>query len=537
VALAGEAVMYGRFALGLKGFLRRRISVREAEAIVWRRMAQRDETFLRILKRGFFDNPRSPYRPLLEMAGCRFGDVEKMVHADGIEPTLHALYDAGVYVTFEEFKGRAPIVRHGREFPVHARDFDNPYLTRYYQAQTSGSTGAGTRIRIDLEHLADELPFKVLQCHVHGVLHAPTAVWRPILPATSGLSNCLRGPVVGNTPERWFTPVASRDVRLPLKHRLATEYILTAARLLGHPLPRPELVPLDEPGPVVDWVAQALRKAGACVISAFVSSALRVCVAARDRRMDMTGVTFRGGGEPPTPGKVRAITDTGARWAPAYGTSESGQIGMPCGRPVDGNDLHVVKDAVALIQREREVPHWSVSVGAFYVTTLLPSAAKLMLNAGIDDYGVLETRSCGCPLESYGYTEHVRDIRSYSKITGEGLTLVGTDLERILEEVLPARFGGTPLDYQLLEEEDENGFTRLSLLVSPRVKLQDDEAPLQAILQALERGKLPEALAAAFWKQAGSLRARRQEPVWSAGGKFMPLCVAERLKRATAARR
>ena len=39
-----------------------------------------------------------------------------------------------------------------------------------------------------------------------------------------------------------------------------------------------------------------------------------------------------------------------------------------------------------------------------------------------------------------------------------------------------------------------------------------------------------------FWKQAGSLRLKRQEPVWSAGGKFMPLCVAERLKAAAAAR-
>jgi hypothetical protein len=160
-----------------------------------------------------------------------------------------------------------------------------------------------------------------------------------------------------------------------------------------------------------------------------------------------------------------------------------------------------------------------------------------MLNVGIDDYGLVETRSCGCPLEELGYAEHLQEIRSYSKMTGEGLTLIDTDLESILEQVLPARFGGSPLDYQLLEEEDERGFTRLSLLVSPRIELADERAPLQAIIGALERGRLPEALAAAFWKQAGSLRVKRQEPLWSAGGKFMPLCVAERLKRAAAARR
>lgn len=530
MGLFGDAVMYGRFALGLRGYLRSSISVQEAEAIIRRRMERRVESFLSILKKGFFGNPRSPYQGLLKLAGCEFGDVERDVRAKGLEQALHALYEAGVYVTFEEFKGRSPIVRHGREIQVRARDFDNPYLSCYYQAETSGSTGAGTRIAIDLAHLAAALPYKVLQCEVHGILHVPTVVWRPILPATSGLSNCLRGPIIGNIPERWFSPVASRDVRLPLRHRLATQYILTMARLSGYRLPRPEPVPLDNPRPVLDWVARTLDVRGACAISAFPSAALRVCVAARERGLKLTGVTFRGGGEPPTPAKVRAITSTGARWVPSYGTSESGQIGLPCARPLDGNDLHVLKDSIALIQRPHDVPKWNVSVGALYLTALLPTAPKLMLNVGIDDYGVLETRSCGCALEGYGYTEHVRGIRSYSKMTGEGMTLIDTDLERILEEVLPARFGGSPLDYQLLEEEDEEGFTRLSLLVSPKIALPDDETVIKTVLQALERGKPPAALAAAVYEQARSLRVKREEPLWSAGGKFLPLCVAERFK-------
>jgi hypothetical protein len=60
----------------------------------------------------------------------------------------------------------------------------------------------------------------------------------------------------------------------------------------------------------------------------------------------------------------------------------------------------------------------------------------------------------------------------------------------ILEEVLPARFGGSPLDYQLLEEEDEQGFTRLSLLVSPRVALADENAALELIASALQRSSV-----------------------------------------------
>jgi hypothetical protein len=529
--------MYARFGLGLTGFLRQRMTLSQAEAIVRERIARREETFLTLLRKGFLGSPRSPYIALFQAAGCELGDVERMLASDGLEATLHKLADAGVYVTFEEFKGRAPIVRNGREIQAAARDFDNPFLSSYYSAQTSGSTGAGTRLHIDLAHLTAQLPFKVLQREAHGMMHVPTAVWRPILPATSGLSNCLRGSIVDNMPERWFTPVASRDVHLPLKHRLATQYVLTVARLLGQRMPRPELVPLDDLSPILDWIEDALGRAGACSISAFVSASLRVCVAARERGLDLTGLSLRGGGEPPTPGKVAAIRATGATWIPSYGTSESGQIGMPCANPLSGNDLHLLKDFVALIQRPYEVPAWDLTVGAFYLTTLSPTAPKLMLNVCIDDYGTLETRSCGCPLEGYGYAEHVRDIRSCSKMTGEGLTLIENDLEAILEQVLPQRFGGTPLDYQLLEEEDEDGFTRLNLLVHPRVELADEDAPVRTVIEFLERGDLPESLAAAFWKQSRSLRVRRQEPLWSAGGKFLPLCVAERHKQGVAGRR
>jgi hypothetical protein len=102
---------------------------------------------------------------------------------------------------------------------------------------------------------------------------------------------------------------------------------------------------------------------------------------------------------------------------------------------------------------------------------------------------------------------------------------------RILEEVLPARFGGSPLDYQLLEEEDERGLTRVSLLVSPRIGLTDDQSPVAVVLAALKRSGHPASFAAASWQQAGSLRVKRAEPVWNAGGKFMPLHVSEALRR------
>ncbi|MFH1681291.1 MAG: hypothetical protein ABIH26_11705, partial [Candidatus Eisenbacteria bacterium] len=152
-----DLVMYGRFAFGLRGFLRERVSLEEARAVVRRRLEEREANFLRVARRGIFGYPKSPYRPLLETAGCGYGDLVAMVRRDGIESALRALREAGVYFTFEEFKGREPVRRNGRSIPIRPHDFDNPYLRRAYYGETGGTTGAGTRVYIDLDHLSDRL--------------------------------------------------------------------------------------------------------------------------------------------------------------------------------------------------------------------------------------------------------------------------------------------------------------------------------------------------------------------------------------------
>ncbi len=55
--------MYGRFALGLRRFLRERISLDEARDLVRDYQVQREPNFLRLVRRGVFGNPRSPYLP------------------------------------------------------------------------------------------------------------------------------------------------------------------------------------------------------------------------------------------------------------------------------------------------------------------------------------------------------------------------------------------------------------------------------------------------------------------------------------------
>ncbi len=528
MTLFDDAKMYARFAAGLRDFLTHPITLAEARAMVARRLAERETAFLRLVERGIFGYEGSPYRPLFRLAQCEYGDVEAMVRQRGLEATLDALRQAGVYFTFEEYKGRAKVVRNGQEIPIDVRAFDNPYLTRSYQTQTGGTTGAGTRVYIDLETLAARAPLHLLVHAAHGVAHAPTAIWRGVLPDHTGFLFLLLGARIGNPIQRWFTPLTADNVQPELKHRLASQGILRISRLSGVPFPRPERVTVDQAIVIARWLAETRDRQGQAMLNTGVSMAVRVGAAAHAAGLDLSGVTLWGGTEPPTPAKARVITETGARFLPSYAAVDLGQIGLGCAHPADENDVHFVRDSLALIQAPRRVPGADIEVNAFYFTSLLPAASKLMLNVQSDDYGVIERRACGCLLDAVGYTEHLRHIRSFSKLTGEGVTLVGSEMLRVLEEVLPTRFGGTPLDYQLMEEEDGQGFTRLVLIVSPRVALQDEGEVVRVVLDALAQSSTAANLAQALWRQANTLQVRRQEPVWTARGKLNPLHLASR---------
>ena len=523
MGLLADIRRYGRFSWGLRQFLRHTISLEEARAISEKQLAEREINFLHLVRKGILGYPKSPYLALLKSAQCEMIDIEEMVKSRGLENTLRAMREAGIYITYEEFKGHKPIIRDGKILSEGARLFDNPYLHSYYEAKTGASTGIGTRVAVDLSHIRATAPFQMLAYDPHGLLGIPTGIWRGILPDVSGLHSILNLYHFGQLPRKWFSPITRRDYRPSIRNWGATHAAVLMGRVWGVPIPWPEPVALDNAKVIAQWASRTVEANGACHMNSHVSLALRVALAAHREGLDLTGVTFSGGGEPPTPVKVREITRTGAKYIPNYFLAETGVVGFGCANPLEINDLHLFKGGLALIQYPRKVPAADISVNAFYFTTLLPTAPKLMLNVESDDYGLLETRSCGCPLERYGYTEHISRIRSYSKLTGEGVTLVGSEMLRILEEVLPSRFGGSPLDYQLLEEEDEQGFTRLHLLVSPKIEISDESEVIQVMLEALRRSSGAGDLARAIWNRAGTFQIKRREPFWTDRGKLMPL--------------
>jgi hypothetical protein len=80
--------MYGRFAWGLRGFLKHTLTLEEAKAIIKKRMEEREINFLRLVRKGIFGYPKSPYLPLMKLAQCEMGDIENMVKTKGLEGTF-----------------------------------------------------------------------------------------------------------------------------------------------------------------------------------------------------------------------------------------------------------------------------------------------------------------------------------------------------------------------------------------------------------------------------------------------------------------
>ncbi len=90
-----------RYAAGLRRFLRRPVDIKEARARIERRLARRGEAFLELLELAVYSNPK-------KHAGFSLTDVRQLVDEVGLEGALGRLYDAGVYVTQDEMKGRRP---------------------------------------------------------------------------------------------------------------------------------------------------------------------------------------------------------------------------------------------------------------------------------------------------------------------------------------------------------------------------------------------------------------------------------------------
>ena len=518
-----ELRMLARLTRDVPAFLRRPVTL--AESIAWQRerLANREQWLLRVAERQMYAFPQSPHARLLRAAGCEPGDFQRLVQAEGVDGALTSLAARGVYVTFDEFKGRREAVRGSQRFQFADRDFNNPLATAHYAMMTGGSRGRRSSVPRSLDFIRESGYSMATGLDAHGVLDVPQAFW-----STGPVNHILRFSKIGVPLGAWFYPLSP----LPKNVWLGGVYLALLGRMSGHRLPLPVHCDLQQPAAVVAWLCERGRLGQpTCIISA-VSSAVRIAAAATTAGVPLDGVTFFSRSEPYTEAKQRTIEASGARAFIAYGLSEAAVIAVSCAIPDAPDDAHLFTSRYAIVQHTRPLDEDGPDVDALLLSTLTDHAPKTLLNVETGDSAVLTERDCGCKLGAQGMRTHLSYIRSFEKLTGEGMTFVRSNLTQIVESVLPARFGGTAIDYQVLEEERLGGLPRLVLRVSPTVGAVDEDAVRAAFLGALAQEGALERYMVAFWTRANTIKVERALPLVTPAGKILPF----HLLRATPAR-
>jgi hypothetical protein len=142
---------------------------------------------------------------------------------------------------------------------------------------------------------------------------------------------------------------------------------------------------------------------------------------------------------------------------------------------------------------------------------------------------VLQRNECGCPLERLGWKTHLHTIRSYEKLTAGGMTFLDADIVHVIEEALPARFGGAPTDYQLVETEGEHGDSQLKLLVHPSVGPVDTDAVAETFIESIGEGSGTARVMGLLWRDAKLLTVERRAPLTTPSGKILHLHVERKI--------
>lgn len=516
--------MFLDFATELPRFLRRPLEPESVRGIVTQRLARRADSFLDILRHTVYAHSHSPYQHLLRMAGCEYGDVKRMVEADGLEATLGRLARAGVWLSFDEFKGRHRIIRGSWSLDVEPTQFDSPLSRGHIVARSGGGARPGTRTVYDLAHIrAARSIYKLLTFDAYGITHLPVIMWSPVAPGYGPLE-LLAHAGMGKPPHHWFSPVTPNHGSSSVKDRAITHYFSVAGRMAGVTLPSPIHTPPSEVWTITKSVLKAKDCFGGCIVLTDPSCAVRVCRSALEHSERLDGVLFMMGGEPVTHNKLAFLEEAGARSSPLFVFIEGGYVGVGCLNPAEVDEVHLLSDSVALIQHKRDIEHARQSVDAFLFTTLLVTAPKVLINVESGDWGLVHRRDCDCYFERIGFHEHLSTIRSFDKFTSAGMNVTASSLLHIVEEVLPSSFGGTLLDYQLREEEEEDGVPHITVVIDPAVGPVDEYAVVDAIFSELlrhgKRGALEQT-----WRNTRTLRVARESPHVTARGKLLPLHV------------
>ena len=506
----GDVRLGTRFLWRLPGFLRHPVTPGDALQTLRRRLEERGAVFLTLARENIYGQATSPYRQLLAVAGCEYGDLDRMVTQDGLEPTLRISSRHGVYLTVDEFKGRRPVVRGNSTIAVHPHQLQNPKARAHVPARSSGSGGSATPADVDLAFIRDLAVNHCLALNARGGAAWQHAIWS--VPGSAALKRILWLAGFGAPPVRWFSPVDPAGQDLHPRYRWSAQAMHWVGALAGVSLPRPVHVPLADPDPIVRWLTEVLQAGRIPHLSTYASAAVRLCETAHAANVSLQGAQFTLSGEPITEVRLAAVLRVGVTAVPQYGASEAGgTIGHGCLAPAEADDIHLFDDLRAVVHPRgrltptcRRPPCCSPRSDPPRLTSCSTSLWATRRCSDGGTAGVLSSVSGGRHTSARS--------GSYEKLTSGGIRLFDSDVIGVLEKALPARFGGGPTDYQLVEDAGEDGQPRLHLVVDPAVGALDATVLADAFLSAIGAGSGAERVAGLLWRDSGLLRADVDAP-------------------------
>lgn len=509
-------------AAALPRFLRERVTLGQAEDAVRRLLDSRAERFLELARADIFGNAVSPYLPLLAHAGCSYADLRAHVLRDGLEPTLTALAAAGVYLTSDEFKGKSDVVRGNTRMRVSPGSFQRRGRWVGYTIQSSGSRNLPVNSFVPLDWRGLQALGEAFFYSAHDLFSYRHAVFESVV--AGRISAVLINSRLGVPTDRWFAlKVGAYGAVEDRYHRDSARIVAALGRQFGAGIASPEVVERGDFGPIERWIAENRRLGRKSCIRTVASNAAAIARSAISSGFSLHDTMFLASGEPVTEPKKHLVESAGGRLAVRYGPGGGICAALGCGHPTDLDEMHVPQTAWTCIQHPLALDEGGPPVHPLLLTTLHAWAPRLLLNVANGDYATLTTRNCGCPLEAVGFTQHIHTVRSFEKVTSEGMNYFGADLLDVLEQALPAEFGGGPGHYQLVEEEGADGQTRLTLVVHPDAGPIDEQRILARLQERMAAGSRNHRFMAAVWRDARTLRIRREPPRTSVRGKVVPL--------------
>jgi hypothetical protein len=522
--ITGQIFAYGRFMADLRSFLTTPIGFDAARAAILRRFDNRNQLFLRMARDCIYGNPASPYLPLLKDAGCRYDDMASELEHGDLESLLRKLKDNGVWISFDEYKGRKPIRRGSTLYPATGHGFDNTCLGAGFRAQTGGSSGRPTRVQIDLAYLEARACYEHMVFKELDLYGLPFAIWYPRFPGSVGLSNLLRYAKIGQVPSAWFDMELDESL-IPVWHDWALAGIRWMSGLSGKRLPKPIISPGASAESVLRWILGQLSARGRCILQSNVSGITRIAALAAQKNADLGGLQFLAGSEPLTPAKKRQVDSVHARVYMRYFSVDAGSSGFGCIDAPEIDALHLASDSTAIIPL-RDQPE-SDGSSPFLLTTFLGSNPKVLLNVELGDQAIITHRRCRCIFDGLGFHTHLSGLRSIVRSTAEGIALPYGLLVRLREEILPLRCGGSWQDFQWVEYEDDQQLTRIRLRIAPRLGPVDEGALTRFLYAFLAEPSMEQRFYSAVWKRADTIRIVREDPRILHSGKI-PAIVYDR---------